>query len=932
MRPRRLILILLVLALLSGPPAPAAARTPLPGDPARTAPLALPPRPADHSRLDSALQRLAAAHRAAPADVRAAAVASVAGAEGLRLDDGRVQAQIAVDPARADDVSAAVAAVGGTVTGAIGGGALLQAWLPVAALERLADRGGVAQVRRPAVVQWYAPLAVGSATTEALAALNAGAWHAAGFTGEGVRIGIIDGGFSGYVALLGNDLPAVITAANFVDGETLADVDGTTPHGTACAEIVHDVAPGAALYLAKIATNVDLAEAVAWLRDTHAVDVISTSLGWFNLTPGDGTGELADLVAAARIAGVFWVTAAGNARQQHWGGPFRDEDGDDLHEFAVGQNWNQFGAGDGSYFAIPPGETIRAYLRWDDWGAPTEDLDLHLLRWNGSGWDVVASSTDPQTGVWGQRPVETLAATTSGAETFYALAVERIAGTRAVNLELFAYADWRLDRVLHARSVANLADVPGALTVAALDVAAPYAQEPYSSEGPTNGPGGTAEGGALKPDLAAYAGVSTASYGAGGYSGTSAAAPHAAGATALVLSVHPGYGPDQLRYTLESLARDLGDPGLDTQHGQGRLFLGDPLQELPTPTPSPGPTLTPSPTATPTPGPYEWRRAGLAGHDVRDLAFHPVDAASAGASTAGSDLGVMVTHDGGLTWTQANHGLGDWEVLRLARGPGLPWTLYAASVNALWCSTDGAQHWEAAALPASPVSRLSGLGASPLAPGRVYVTAWEPCRVTYVSLTAGEAWHEYQGPEVCSDLPLDSVVAPSRRSPAVVYLARAHDRPEVYRSNNGGQTWLRLSDIGTGFGVRALAIDPRDDDHVYAGTWGGGVFETRDGGATWLARNLGFPAMGKGVDVTALFADPARVGVAYAALAGYGVYRTVNGGDWWQPYAAGMDTALTVHRLDAPPSRPARLGAATSDGVWTRLAPTTTWVPLLLRP
>ena len=99
------------------------------------------------------------------------------------------------------------------------------------------------------------------------------------------EVAIIDGGFQGYPGLLGSELPATVTAKNFVDGQSDAQVNGTTVHGTACAEIVHDIAPNAALYLVKVGTDIDLQEAVDWAK-TQGVNIISTSLGWYNLTPG----------------------------------------------------------------------------------------------------------------------------------------------------------------------------------------------------------------------------------------------------------------------------------------------------------------------------------------------------------------------------------------------------------------------------------------------------------------------------------------------------------------------------------------------------------------------------------------------------------------------------------------------------------------------
>lgn len=537
-------------------------------------------------KLDSTLAQLASASTASGGAVNAQAESSA-----IRLVNGRVQVQIVTDSANLAAVKAAVSQAGGEVTGVGQHDTLVQGWLPPAALEAIANRREVYFVRRPNPVFPLEALAVGSSTTEALGAINASAWQAAGHTGAGVKVGLVDLGFVGYSGLLGTDLPATVIVKNFVDGETDEALASTTEHGTACAEVIHDIAPDAQLYLAKVGTDLDIAEAAAWL-ESQGVDIISSSIGLYNASPGDGTGFLADVVSQARAAGILWITAAGNDRESHWGGVYSNTDDDNFHEFANGDDVNCFtftfaGGGDCAPFFFG---TVNIFVRWSDWQQVDQDFDVHLVRWNGTTWETVASSTNVQNGSPGQTPTEWISANIFDFAP-YGFRIERVSGSREVNFEVFTPGiisfGFGLHEGLTARSIANLADSPNALTVAALNVAEPYAQEFYSSEGPTDGPGGAATGGFTKPDLAGYANVSTQSYGPGIFNGTSAATPHVAGAAALALSANPSFTPAQLQAFLEERAADIGDPGQDTQFGYGRLTLGDPPTATEVPTAGP---------------------------------------------------------------------------------------------------------------------------------------------------------------------------------------------------------------------------------------------------------------------------------------------------------------------------------------------------------
>jgi subtilisin family serine protease len=115
-------------------------------------------------------------------------------------------------------------------------------------------------------------------------------------------------------------------------------------------------------------------------------------------------------------------------------------------------------------------------------------------------------------------------------------------------------------------TVLSPANNPEALAVGATDDF--DVLDPYSSRGPSACPQ------AVAPKLVAPGvGVRTTDlYGLyADESGTSVAAPHVAGALALLLGAFPGLDADRQEAALESGALDLGASGVDNDHGYGRL-------------------------------------------------------------------------------------------------------------------------------------------------------------------------------------------------------------------------------------------------------------------------------------------------------------------------------------------------------------------------
>ena len=257
---------------------------------------------------------------------------------------------------------------------------LMRVSVPTASLQAVSELPSVAFVRRP-----HRPHAQ-QTLSEGVALIRALERHSAGAKGQGVKVAVIDGGFKG-ADKLPEDMPVDRWYRDYTGRGIYT---GTNAHGTACAEIVHDVAPEAELYLYKVADEVDLENA----KDRciqNGVAVVSHSETWVTEGFGDGRGLICDIVNDAADNGILWVNAVGNYAQRHYMGFWHDSDDDNRHNFAAGDDMVNF------VDEIEIGKAIRVTLTWDDWPTTTADYDLYLYRQDAPGnIEEVGKSTDIQ--------------------------------------------------------------------------------------------------------------------------------------------------------------------------------------------------------------------------------------------------------------------------------------------------------------------------------------------------------------------------------------------------------------------------------------------------------------------------------------------------------------------------------------------------------
>jgi PGF-pre-PGF domain-containing protein len=450
------------------------------------------------------------------------------------------------------------------------------AWVDTGDLYELAAIEGVRAVR-----EVIAPgVSAGSVTTEGdIVHKTADVRSDYGYTGKGVKIGIISNGVRHI-----NDSKATGDLPD--DVHVLSDEVGGD-EGTAMLEIVHDMVPGAELYFRDCGNDE--------IGFNHAIDsllsngcmVICDDVYW----PGQPYFEdgviSSHLETLLRENDIIYVTAATNLAEEHYQGEFYElKDG--FHDFSSGTNPNRTSM----YVYLPAYSNVRIVLQWNDkFGSSGNDYDLYLSDISNSSSGInygdLGYSVDTQEG--SDDPMEYVCYSNPGSsEIIGEIDVRKNGSAESRILELFILPkDGAIvfnNNVVAADSVFGHAAVPDVITAAAVKWSTPSTIESYSSRGPVTISYPTPEIRA-KPDITGVDGVSIT--GAGGFSnpfyGTSAAAPHVAAVAAQIRGAYPDMTADEVKTALYNSAVDLGEEGKDTTFGYGRadaLAMADSLRTV----------------------------------------------------------------------------------------------------------------------------------------------------------------------------------------------------------------------------------------------------------------------------------------------------------------------------------------------------------------
>lgn len=301
--------------------------------------------------------------------------------------------------------------------------------------------------------------------------------------------------------------------------------------------------------------------------------------------------------------------------------------------------------------------------------------------------------------------------------------------------------------------------------------------------------------------------------------------------------------------------------------------------------------------------------------DHHALAFHPSDPLK---MYVANDGGVTRTVDGGVTFENCN---GGYQTCQFYNGFSSANTDSVPAIGGL--QDNGSVIYEGSAAWRRVIGGDGGWTAiEPGNPEWMYGTT--QYLAVYRSASGGATFLEHS-PPVASGAAFIAPIVVSPASAATLFAAS----DVIFRSPDRAETWATGA-VVNGQSVICLAASARRVGTLYAGTVpdaaGRTVFRSTDGGQSWREASLGLPdryAMDLAI-------DPGNDQVVYAVFGGYGsphVFRTASGGLAWEDIGGGLpDVPTSAVAWD--PRLPGTLYVGNDIGVFATQDGGATWFHL----
>lgn len=190
------------------------------------------------------------------------------------------------------------------------------------------------------------------------------------------------------------------------------------------------------------------------------------------------------------------------------------------------------------------------------------------------------------------------------------------------------------------------------------------------------------------------------------------------------------------------------------------------------------------------------------------------------------------------------------------------------------------------------------------------------------------AWRNLRKQDEAGRIPMDGIPRAVEHAAA---MPAARESNGVTSDLISASTWQSIGPGNIGGRIRSLVFHPSDGNKMWAGSVGGGLMKSVDGGANWTSVSSFLPNMA----ISSLIVNPVSPTVMYAgtgegfyngdALRGAGILKSTDGGTTWAQLAATNTTDFQyVNRL-AISKDGAKILAATRTGLFLSTNAGTSW-------
>jgi len=273
-----------------------------------------------------------------------------------------------------------------------------------------------------------------------------------------------------------------------------------------------------------------------------------------------------------------------------------------------------------------------------------------------------------------------------------------------------------------------------------------------------------------------------------------------------------------------------------------------------------------------------------------------------------NDGGLIETRNGGRTWAPGGTGLASRSPRSVVFDRSNSQRIYAGSFSGggFFRSNDAGRTWERRLFGPATI-HITGVAVDP-SDQSIYVTTLQSGGL-WKSTDLGDTFRRIDvGVAGGPFLNLNGRgIAVDPNQPATVYHAGTLG---VWRSLDRGATWTRVSTVS----ASTVTVDPTSSRIVYVGSIANGVLKSTDGGATFVAANVGLTELrtSRTGGVQLHSSNPQTL---YVGTEGGGVFKSTDAGGSWLAINGSL-TELNVLGLALDPSEPRNLYASTSRSVF----------------